>query len=221
MIEPYYSEDGITIYNARAEEVLPQLTQADLILTDPPYGRIGGSKRIGGSNMVEVNEYDLSWDVRLNREQLESVLAIGKRAIVWGGNYYSDILPVTNAWLVWDKKVQNGWDDNFSDGEMAWTNIETPLKIYRHLWMGCLRKNGKVREHPTEKPVELMQWCIQRAGTSGTIIDPYLGSGTTLLAAKRLGRRAVGIEMSEEYCRIAVRRLSQMQMVFDENGHGS
>ena len=213
---PYYEQDGITIYHGDCREILPTFPDKsfDLVLTDPPYGILGGSKSIGGSNIVAANVYDLSWDVRLPQVEIVSIAALGLRAVVWGGNYYE--FPPTNSLFVWDKKVQNGWEDNFSDGEIAWTSWAHPLRIYRQLWMGALRKNGEVRIHPTQKPVDLFRWCIIQSGDPHSILDPFMGSGTTLVAAKQLGRKAVGIEIEEKYCEIAVKRLAQMEMSFAE-----
>lgn len=212
MIEPYYQHKGITIYLGDCFEILPQLEPVDLILTDPPSGKIGGSKSIGGSKYVEVNKYDLSWDKKLTKEQLNFVVSFGKNQIIWEANYYKEYLPIENNILIWDKKCQNNWDDNFSDGEMAYTSLKTSFKIYRHLWMGCLRKHGKIRQHPTEKPIQLMMWCLKFDQDAKIILDSFMGIGTTLVAAKQLGRKAIGIEISKKYCDIAIQRLSQEEL---------
>jgi len=109
VLAPYYQDDAVTIYHGDCREILPGLEPVDLVLTDPPYGRIGGSK------IVEVNKYDLSWDIRLCNTLLHAIQRKGNQAIIWGGNYYADFLPVTNSWLIWDKKCKNRWFDNFSD----------------------------------------------------------------------------------------------------------
>lgn len=101
-----------------------------------------------------------------------------------------------------------------SDCEMAWTNFLTTARLYRHIWSGWNRgdESGVARVHPTQKPVGLMIWCIQKARTADIILDPYMGSGTTLLAAKQCGKKSIGIELKEEYCEIAVNRLRQSVM---------
>jgi len=212
--KPYYDHEGITIYCADCRDILPQLEpgSVDLVLTDPPYGKIGGAKAIGGANIVEVNQYDTSWDCQpIDDDLLKVVLASGKHQIIWGANYFWHNFSPTNSLIIWDKKCQNGWADTFSDGEVAWTSFRRKLMIYRQLWVGALRTGDCYkRVHPTQKPVELMRWCIEYAGDGiDVILDPFMGSGTTLRAAKDLGRRAIGIEIEEKYCEIAVKRLAQ------------
>jgi len=96
---------------------------------------------------------------------------------------------------------------------MSWINLNQPLRVYRHLWMGLVRKNGSPRVHPTEKPVELFTWCLEFAPDAQTILDPFMGSGTTLRAAKDLGRKAIGIEIEEKYCEIAAKRMAQEVLI--------
>jgi DNA modification methylase len=113
--------------------------------------------------------------------------------------------------LVWDK--ENG-ANGFADCELAWTNLKIAVRMIRHMWNGMLRKNGEPREHPTQKPVDVMAWAIRQAPNNViTILDPFMGSGTTLRAAKDLGRKAIGIEIEEKYCEIAAKRMAQE--VFD------
>lgn len=212
--KPYYDHAGITIYHGDCLEIMPDLEKVDLVLTDPPYGILGGSKAIGGSNMVEVNKYDLSWDCQsISKKVLDQLREISGEQIFWGWNHYAHSLPETKSVIVWDKKCQNGWEDTFSDGEIAWVS-KGKLRIYRHLWVGALRKGVRFG-HPTEKPKELMVFCLNLFSLSKTILDPFMGSGTTLVAAKELGRRAIGIEIEEKYCEIAVKRLAQEVFEFD------
>ena len=228
-MKPYYEEKGIQIYLGDCREILPSLPKVDLVLTDPPYGVIGGSKAIGGSGFVKVNEYDLSWDMApVSHKELQMMMDISKNQIIFGINYFWDFFKPTNSLIVWDKKCQNGWNDTFSDGEIAWTSLGGKLKIYRQLWVGALRKGDTIkREHPTQKPAELMRWCILQVEESAidsscschlyspcTILDPFMGSGTTLRAAKDLGRQAIGIEICEAYCEIAAKRLQQEVFAF-------
>ena len=215
-MNPYYQDKWVTIYHGDCREILPQLdVKVDLVLTDPPYGKIGGSKAIGGSNFVSVNSYDLSWDYEpINRATLELIRKMSVHQIIWGANYFWDCLPPTNSLIIWDKKCQNNWDDTFSDGEIAWTSMGKKLTIFRFLWVGALRQgNYSHRQHPTEKPQELMRWCIAYAGQGiKSIADPFVGIGATLQAAKFFNIPSIGIEIEEKYCEIAARRCSQEVM---------
>jgi DNA modification methylase len=207
---PYYDRDGITIYHADCRQILPMLGRFDLLMADPPYG-IGASKGTwGSSNKGKVKDYGKSdWDNEpVESWVMELVRSRCEKQIIFGGNYYA--LPPCKGPLVWDK--ENTGD--FADGEMAWNNLGIAMKIKRHLWNGMLRKGGEDRHHPTQKPLEVIQWAIQLAGDVTTILDPWAGSGTTGHAAKNLGKRAVLIEREERYCEIAVSRLAQDVLQF-------
>ena len=223
MLTPYYQDSHCTIYHGDCRDILPELPKVDLVLTDPPYGigviSVGGSKRVGsvgGSNIVCVNEYapivgdDEPFDPRF-------LLAYGDNQVIFGGNYFADKLPPSKGWLVWDKKLKNDWDDNFSDVEMAWTSFPKPARCYRLLYMGLIQEHDReTRCHPTQKPRELISWIINKTSEPNqTILDPFMGSGTTLVAAKMLNRKAIGIEIEEKYCEIAVKRLAQSAMVLE------
>lgn len=210
MIKPYYEENGITIYHGDCREILPHLQNVDLVLTDPPYGLGENNKRaISRGNIARPTDYgDFNWDnAPASKERLDMAILKSKKSILWGGNYFE--VPPSKGWLVWDK--QNGASD-FADCELAWTNLDQAVRIFRFLWNGMLRageQRGVPRVHPTQKPTELMRWCLNFAPDAEIILDPFMGSGTTLRAAKDLGRKAIGIEIEEKYCEIAVKRLAQ------------
>ncbi len=217
--QPCECKDGITLYHADCREVLPLLPKVDLVLTDPPYG-IGVDVRMAkegnsqhGKALAPKRAYDATgWDNKpIDPMTLAAVILAGRWVILWGGNYY----PVSPSacWLVWDK--MNGTND-FADCELAWTNLPGAVRIKRHQWNGMLRQGKEPRQHPTQKPRDVMRWCIELSKTTGTILDPYLGSGTTLRAAKDLGRKAIGIEIEEKYCEIAANRLRQEVLAFTE-----
>jgi DNA modification methylase len=205
---PYYDQEGITIYHGDCREILPQLPKVDVLLTDPPYG-IGEAAGKNKSRSVIAKSKDYgnsSWDNATQPDAILQAVEMARQAVVFGGNYYP--LPPSSCWLVWDK--ENGEND-FADCELAWTNLKKAVRLKRHQWHGMIRKGGEPRFHPTQKPLGIIQWAM--GFTEGEIIlDPFAGSGTTLVAAKLEGRKAIGIEIEERYCEIAVSRLRQKVM---------
>jgi len=207
-MKPYYEHGGVVIYHGDCAAVLPELAPVDLVLTDPPYG-IGeaAGKNKSRSVLAVARDYgDDEWDNEpISADLMRAVVAAGRFAAVFGGNYYD--LPPSSCWLIWDK--QNGASD-FADAEMAWTNYGTAVRLIRHMWNGMLRKGREPRDHPTQKPLDVMKWAIQKCPDEPqSVLDPFMGSGTTLRAAKDLGLSAIGVEAIEKYCEIAARRLSQ------------
>jgi len=217
-MEPYYDRDGITIYCADCRDVLPGLDKVDLLLTDPPYGLNEKWGKGNGWHSLNINGSGKlwkgipEWDKNTCDDLIPKTINQASHAIVWGGNYYS--LPPSNAWLIWDKMQKHSG----SEAEMAWTNLDQPVRVYRMSRVEAFqyragpakgRMRGKEKKfHPTQKPIGLMKWSISFT-ESLSILDPFMGSGTTLRAAKDLGRRAIGIEIEEKYCEIAVKRLAQ------------
>ena len=212
---PYYNQDGITIYCADNRDVLPTLGRFDLLLTDPPYG-IGRDNGMGGGGFDgfgsgkkrNPKRYDGEWDDEVpDGNTIELVLNAADLEIIWGGNYFSGRLPQESKWLVWDKQQTM---PSYSDAELAWTNLNgNSVKMFRYCGAGLMAKE-KDRCHSTQKPVALMSWCLILAGDSvRTVLDPWMGSGTTLVAAKLRGLQATGIEINEDYCKLAVERLRQ------------
>lgn len=194
-MKPYYDHAGITIYHGDCREALPNV-KVDAIVTDPPYGL--GDKWSGGTWASDEMYKDARrWDSS-TFNGLEAIVAKAGEAIVWGGNYYS--LPPSRCWLAWEKSQRM---PTMADIELAWTNLDMPSKS----WIEGRNPDGK-RLHPTQKPLSLMKWCLGFVESS-TIVDPFAGSGTTLVAAKNLGLHAIGIEIEERYCEIAAKRLSQ------------
>ena len=207
---PYYQDDFATIYHGDCRDIIPHLGTFDLLLTDPPYG-IGeaNGKNKSRTKIAKAKDYGkANWDnERIDIKLIHSIRSLCKSQIIFGGNYYD--LPPTSCFFVWDK--DNGQND-FADAELAWTNLKQAVRLKKYRWNGMLQenmKNKEFREHPTQKPMPIMQWCINQAGDVVSILDPFMGSGTTLVAAKNLNRKAVGIELEEKYCEIAAKRLSQ------------
>lgn len=214
-MRPYYSHAGITIYHGDCREILPHLPKVDAVITDPPYGiahRRGTAKDRGKGvslGCVGIQGDAIAFD--------PSRWLTFPEVIMWGANFFSAALPA-GRWLIWDKQEHGGSGD-FSEAEIAWHSKGNAIKMFRHMWLGVQRASevGEERLHPTQKPVALMAWCIGQCRTNPqTILDPFMGSGTTLVAAKNLGRKAIGIEIEERYCAIAVQRLQQE--VFDFGG---
>jgi site-specific DNA-methyltransferase (adenine-specific)/modification methylase len=188
--------------------VIPFLEPVDLVLTDPPYGINENSKKVASrGKLASPKDYGVfNWDKNPVKQWIvDMVLDCSKYQVIWGGNYYN--LPPCKGPLVWDK--MNGNND-FADGEIAWNNYGIALRIKHHLWNGMIRKGQEDRFHPTQKPLEVISWAISLCPAEPqTILDPFMGSGTTLRAAKDLGRKAIGIEIEKKYCDIAVERLRQ------------
>jgi DNA modification methylase len=193
-VTPYYEHAGITIYHGDCREVAEALPTFDLLLTDPPYG-IG----IAANPVRQAHEVS-DWDnARPDRALLGLCLSMASHQIVWGGNYFG--FPASQCFLVWDK----GQPQEFSLAmcEQAWTNLKMPAKMFRK------RVTSYRKQHPTEKPVELLAWCVALVPSAQTIFDPFAGSGSTGEAAMRLGKAAVLVEREERYCEIAAKRLEQ------------
>lgn len=139
------------------------------------------------------------------------------KVILWGGIHFAQRLPDNRCWLVWDKR-EGTTPDNQADCEIAWTNLPGPARLYSHLWRGMARRgeenvSREPRAHPTQKPIALMAWCIQlcKLPADRLICDPYMGSGTTGIAAVRAGHRFVGCEIDPNHFETACRRLDQAQ----------
>jgi len=214
-MKPYYEQSGVAIYHGSALCVLDEFDghraqRFDLLLTDPPYGigEAAGKNKSRGNIAVAKDYGAATWDDRPSHEAISLARRLSRFAIIFGGNYYE--LPPARCWLVWDK--DNGAND-FADCELAWTNLDKAVRRLTYRWAGMLQEPGcqrEFREHPTQKPEAVMRWALMLAPSEvSTVLDPFMGSGTTLVAAKRLGKQAVGIEREERYCEIAAERLQQ------------
>jgi site-specific DNA-methyltransferase (adenine-specific) len=205
---PYYDHAGITIYHGDCREILPSLPPVDLVLTDPPYG--------------------MRWDGRVKRDSLNgqggafsrfegqtitgddidfdpSFLLAYAPCIIWGFHHFPQHLS-RGSILVWVKKYPEAYGTFLSDADVAWMSKGHGVYISPTVNPASFQHE---REHPTQKPDEIMKWCCSFFPDAQTILDPFMGSGTTLRAAKDLGRKAIGIEIEEKYCEIAAKRMSQ------------
>ncbi len=195
--------DGHELWHGDAREVLPLLAPVDLVLTDPPYG-IGADTHQGkvenGWKQYGPGGWDKDrpspWLFGLMREK-------AKECVVWGGNYFTDLLPPSMRWLVWDKGQRNF---SLADCEFAWSSQQLAARVLT-LPRGEALQDGK--EHPTQKPVRLMAWCLDMHPKAKTVCDPFMGTGTTGVACVQSGRRFIGIERERHYFEIACRRIEQ------------
>lgn len=210
-MKPYYDDGkGIRIINSDWRGC--ELERHDLLLCDPPYGlEEARGKNKSRTNLAVAKDYGVSdWDDHPpTQAELMKLQYWTKYQIIFGGNYFH--LPPSKCWLVWDKV--NGQND-FADCELAWTNLDKAVRLFRYMWNGMLKEQPEYRVHPTQKPLSLMRWCLIQAGDDvRSVLDPYMGSGTTLVAAKALGLSATGYELDEKFCESAAVRLQQN--VFD------
>jgi DNA modification methylase len=195
--------------------VMPLLGRFDAVVTDPPYGiDYGNAGGFSAAHGWASHKGAAEWDKeRPSPQVFDSILSYSKDQIIWGGNYFADLLPPSMGWLAWDK-AQRGF--SLADFEMAWTSRKMAARIFTY---GRGNESGfapKSREsdwargvHPTQKPVALMEWCLGFLPNAQTILDPFMGSGTTLVACQRLGRQGIGIELDPDYFDIACRRVDE------------
>jgi site-specific DNA-methyltransferase (adenine-specific) len=223
MIEPYYQEENITIYNDDCLEVMrwlpsyPHLYYGEigiaLVLTDPPYGK-NCDKGTHGFGSAKNRKYEGGWDnLPPTKEVFDEIFRVSRNQIIFGGNYFR--LPLSNHWIVWDKKGEIEFKNPFADCELIWTSFTKSITKYVFKQQGYIKDSKDSIYHPTQKPSELIRQLIKDYSKVGdTILDPFLGSGTTCRACKDLGRKCIGIEISKKYCDIAVKRLGQEVLNF-------
>ena len=208
----YYSTDNGVLLHGDCLDIMPEIDQVDLVLTDPPYGvnRDKGFDGFGGfGNPIERRRYESdNWDSkRPTKEIFDVLLRSAKLSIIFGGNFFADILPLGTHWLVWDKKNTM---PTFGDAELIWTNSNRKsIKIIEHEYNGLIGKE-KHRYHPTQKPVGLFARILDKySEPNDLVLDCFIGSGTTAIACEKLNRKWIGIEKEEKYCEIASTRLEQ------------
>ena len=187
-----------TLYLADCMEVLPTLPNVDAVITDPPYGISANKMTLGKGKKEFARGGD--WDD--GRPDISWIPGFAEWFCVWGGNYFADVLPPTNDILVWHK-LNDG--RSFSECEFAWTNAGKQSRIKQRHW------SGEKKEHPTQKPLSVMEWSIGFFPGAQTILDPFMGSGTTGVAAVQMKRDFIGIEREEKYFEIACQRIEDAQ----------
>lgn len=223
------TKDGrVKLWLADCLDVLPTLEagSVDAVVTDPPYGiryQHGGGGKTGwgframrerGKARYAANDHDKIIGDDMPFDPLPFLRF--PISLLFGANHFCQRLPSGGSWLCWDKSCGKGPKDSFADAEFAWTSVASVKRnVCRYLWKGmaCVKrgeanyKGGVLREHPTQKPIGLMQWCLETIGMPGIVLDPFMGSGTTGVACVRLGRKFLGIEKEPKYFDIAKRRI--------------
>ena len=197
--------EGVTLHRGDCREILPTLGRFDAVVTDPPYGidygKQGSFSATHGWGQWREN---VAWDAqRPERPIFDAILACSDHQVIWGGNYFTDYLPPSMQWFLWDKGQR---DFSLADFEMAWSSQQKAARVVEYP-RAKARLDGK--EHPTQKPIEVMKYCIEALPKKvRTIADPFMGSGTTGVAAVKLGRKFTGIEIEPKYFDIACKRIS-------------
>lgn len=202
---------AVELYCGDCLEILPTLEagSVDAVITDPPYGQGAGRMNLGKWRASKMAKSD--WDN--HPADIAPLLALGLPTVILGGNYFH--LPPARGWLVWDKGA--GFRGrSFAECELAWTNIDTVARVFTYDPLA--RGDYRDKLHKTQKPVELMKWCMDRAKVpvGATVLDPFMGSGTTGVACVQTGRNFIGIEKDEGYFAIAQRRIAEAQAQLTE-----
>lgn len=208
MIEYDYIEYGDCL------ELMKELPDKsiDLTITDPPFGK-NSDKGTNGFGSAKNRRYVGGWDSKVpDKKVFDEIFRISKNVIIFGANYFSFMLPPTNHWIFWDKKGDIAFKNPFADGELIYTTFNKPIKRILFKQQGFITDSKDKRFHPTQKPSELVSMLIKEYSKEGDIIlDPFLGSGTTAIAAVQTKRHYVGFEISEEYFDIACNRLDEVE----------
>lgn len=197
--------ESVTVYCGDCREILQILGRVDAVVTDPPYGigfispPAGPKHTLGKATIAPIVGDDAPFDPSF---------MMAWPCVLFGADHYSERLPAGGVFHVWDKNCGRAGADNFSDAEIFWTSWTKKREVFRFLWKGFQQEGAGIkRDHPTQKPEQLMRFCIRMLPDARTILDPFLGSGTTGVAAVKLGRKFIGIEIEEKYFSIACRRI--------------
>uniref|UniRef100_A0A6M3IWB9 Putative methyltransferase n=1 Tax=viral metagenome TaxID=1070528 RepID=A0A6M3IWB9_9ZZZZ len=221
--EAYYQDDAVYIIHGDCRDILPLIPDKsiDLVLTDPPYGIGLNHKNLASKRAFrsyDPNCRSIDWgNVIGDATPFDPTFLLHYHNIIlWGANHYASRLPDSHFWFAWDRKCGVAADNDSTDMELAWVkglNYKT-VRVFRHMWCGFQRDSevGEKHLHPTQKPVELFQWCLNWFPKAGYILDPFMGAGASIVAAKKLNRKCIGIEIEEKYCSIAAKRCSQSVM---------
>ena len=192
----------------------------DLAIVDPIYGDVtkGGymtnnkGQHIGTGKANQKGYHPGLWNQKKSgKDYFTELFRVSKNQIIFGGNYFTDNLPTSQGWIIWDKQHPKGI--SFADCEMAWTSIDKATRIFRYMWNGMIQGNMKEKEiriHPTQKPVALYEWILNNYAKDGDIVlDTHVGSASSLIACHNTNHKYVGFEIDEEYYNLARKRLNQ------------
>ena len=214
-IEPVVIGNAI-LYYGDCSEIIPHLPPIAAVVTDPPYG-IGFAHGGNDNSGIGKGRYATKFagqEIIGDDKPFDPIPLLSFPVVIlWGANHYADKLPAKSSWLVWDKRAASHHTNDFADCELAWSSSGGVARVFRHHWDGMMKASERniPREHPTQKPISVMKWSILQTGVSGTILDPYMGSGTTGIAAHELGLKFIGIEIDKQYFKIACKRIEQAQ----------
>ena len=201
--------------------------KADMVFTDPPYGiSVVKNDKVGADfGVAKKGKYSevIADDTTETANQFyQTCVSLGfDKFIIWGGNYFTDFLPFSDSWLIWNKRANTDIRNTFADGEMAWCSFHTPIRIYDQLWNGMIREGEKEkRVHPTQKPIRMLSEIIQDHIKGLNIFDGFLGSGSTMVAAHQLKRKCYGMELDPKYCQVIIDRMRKLDpsLVIKRNG---
>jgi len=214
------------VYNLDCKELMQEMERqrvvADWLITDPPYGMNiermsftqSGDVKYGNGLSKRRDYRDIgNWDSRrIDKEYFDLMFKVSKNQIIFGGNYYTDILPKTKSWIIWDKRCDNNIRNDFADCELAWCS-QGQARVFRYLYNGMLQgdmKNKDERFHPTQKPTQIIcQLLNYYTKENDLIFDPFMGSFTTAIACHRLKRRFIGAELDKGYFEKGSKRLAE------------
>lgn len=186
----------------------------DLIVTDPPYGK-KADKGTNGFGSSKNRRYRGGWDTKIPpKEVFDEMFRVAKNLVIFGGNYFCHQLPPSNCWIFWDKKGDIAFQNPFADGELIYTTFKNPVKKVVFRQQGFITDSKDERYHPTQKPSELVQKLIEMFSEEGdTILDPFIGSGTTAISAIRSGRHFIGFELDPDFCQVAEKRIEHEKLM--------
>jgi len=201
--------------------------KADMVFTDPPYGiKVVKSEMVGADFGVakkgKYSEVIADDTTDTAKEFYDTCIAFGMdRFIIWGGNYFTDFLPFSDSWLIWNKRAGTDIRNTFADGEMAWCSFHTPIRIYDQLWNGMIRAGEKEkRVHPTQKPIKMLSEIIEDHVKGNLLFDGFLGSGSTMVAAHQLNRKCYGMELDPKYCQVIIDRMRKLDPTLEVKRNG-